>query len=519
MQTKGSNFNSVTNKPAPLVATAGTMVDMRNMADAIDAEDTLSTLEHKGAPKQQGRTSQYYLAVLPSEEPEGGGAQDRKNQRTNEHLHATIDPTKQAKGVGEAKAQHKLSVWANDKGAPKQQQRSSHYYQAQLPSEESAEREQEGRQAISLLIALDGVNKWASQDLRGTTDAENQAMSSGGGKTPRNLGAWANREQVPKQQGRTSQYYLAELQSKEPEGGKWEESRAFSSFHIAHGKENQLASQDPRAATDHMQQAKGTGKQKTPCKLSEWTNTSVHHSLQVGDSSLNLTRCLTEKADSEGPLIQDAMPSLDNKHNHQGLGVCKSDLQVLQDRNRQDHVRNFSSSLGEIPVSYASLISVRFVVKQEKLPPSGDIVVTSNNSLEVGMESTLKSPAGSFKSGLSLCTWWIHILVALAVASTDGRISIFADAAFAPRNRNELQGDGGGSLGVFGCVGSCGSSPLPTSSGYTYCNNGAWTSGTGNSCNNAATGVPNGQGTGTYGTMGSWDVSKVDNMGWSKFIT
>ena len=496
MQTKGNNFNSVTNKPAPLAATAGTRVDTRNMADAVDAEDTLSTLEHKGAPKQQGPTSQYYLAVLPSVEPEGGGAQDRKNQRTKEHLHATIDPTKQAKGVGKAKAQHKLSVWANDKGAPKQQRRSYHYYQAQLPSEESAEREQEGRHAISLLIALDGVNKWASQDLHGTTDAGNQATSSGGEKTPRNLGAWANREQVPKQQGRTSQYYLAELQSKEPEGGKWEGRRAFSSIHIAHGKEDQLASQDPRAATYHMQQTKGTGKQKTPCKLRAWTNTSVHHSLQVGDSSLYLTRCLTVKADSQGPLIQDAMPSLDNKHNHQGLGVCKSDLQVLQDRNRQVHARNFSSSVGEVPMS----------------------VVTSNTSLEVRMESTLKSPAGSFKSGLSLCTWWIHILVALAVASTDGRMIMFADAAFAPRSRTELQGDGGGTLGVFGCVGSCGSSPLPTSSGYTYCNNGAWTSGTGNSCNNAATDVPNGQGTGTYGTMGSWDVSKVDNMGWSKFV-
>ena len=141
----------------------------------------------------------------------------------------------------------------------------------------------------------------------------------------------------------------------------------------------------------------------------------------------------------------------------------------------------------------------------------------SHTSLEVGMELTVKSPVGGFKSDLSLPMWWIHILIALAVASTDGRTTIFADAAFAPRSRTELQGDGGGTLGVFGCVGSCGSSPLPTtSSGYTYCYNGAWTSGTGNSCNNAATDVPNGQGTGTYGTMGSWDVSKVDNMGWSK---
>ena len=133
------------------------------------------------------------------------------------------------------------------------------------------------------------------------------------------------------------------------------------------------------------------------------------------------------------------------------------------------------------------------------------------------MGSTVKSPVGSFKSGLSLRMWWIHFLIALAVASTDGRTTIFADAAFAPRSRTELQGNGGSTLGVFGCIGSCGQSPLPTSGDYTYCFGGAWISGTGNPCNNADTGVPNGQGTGTYGTMGSWDVSKVDNMGWSKF--
>ena len=146
------------------------------------------------------------------------------------------------------------------------------------------------------------------------------------------------------------------------------------------------------------------------------------------------------------------------------------------------------------------------------------------------MESTAKSPDGSCKSGLTLCMWWIHILIALAVASTDGRMMIFADAAFAPTSRTELQGNGGSILGVFGCIGSCGQSPLPTlstSDDYTFCDDGGWTSddgddggwtsGTGNPCNNADTGVPNGQGTGTYGTMGSWDVSKVDNMGYCKF--
>ena len=72
---------------------------------------------------------------------------------------------------------------------------------------------------------------------------------------------------------------------------------------------------------------------------------------------------------------------------------------------------------------------------------------------------------------------------------------------------------------MFGCVGSCWTSQLRTSiSGYTFCTGGAWISGTGNPCNNADTGVPNGQGTGTYGTMGSWDVSKVDNMAYCKFL-
>ena len=168
-------------------------------------------------------------------------------------------------------------------------------------------------------------------------------------------------------------------------------------------------------------------------------------------------------------------------------------------------------------MSYASLISERFVVKQEKSRPSGDNVVMPHTSLEVGMESTAKSPDGSCKSGLTLCMWWIHILIALAVASTDGRMMIFADAAFAPRSRTELQGNGGSTLGVFGCIGSCGQSPLPKAGTYTYCSVGAWISGTGNPCKNANRDVPNGQGTDTYGTMGSWDVSKVDNMAYCKF--
>jgi hypothetical protein len=390
------------------------------------------------------------------------------------------------------------------KGASRQKQRTSQHYQAELPSEESAGGGQEGRQALSFLIALDGESK-------PTTDPENQTTSISQGNTPRNLRAWANSEQAPKQRGRTSQYYLAELPSEEPKGGEWEGRLAFSSLHIAKSKENQRASQDLHAATDYKQQTKGAEKQKIPCRPSAWNNTSGHRPLQVGDSSLYLTQYSTAQADLEGPLIQDAMPSLENKYNHQGLVSRKSSLSVPQDQNRHVCIRNYSSSFCEKKASNTSLASERFVVKQEKSRPSGD-------SLEVvGMGSTVKSPVGSFKSGLSLCMWWIHILIALAVASTDGRTTIFADAAFAPRSRTELQGDGGSNLGVFGCVGSCGQSPLRESSGYNYCSTGDWRySGTGNPCNNANTDVPNGQGTGTYGTMGSWDVSKVDNMRWSK---
>ena len=441
MPTKGNDFNSMTKQPAALTAAAGRMVTMRNTTDTLGDENTFSASGHKGAPKQQQRTSQHYQAELPSEESAGGG--------------------------------------------------------------------QQGRQVLSFHIALDGESKQPSEDLHATTEREMQAKSASKGKTPLNLRAWANSEQAPKQRGRTSQYYLAELPSEEPKGGEWEGRLAFSSLHIAKSKENQRASQDLHAATDYKQQTKGAEKQKIPCRPSAWNNTSGHRPLQVGDSSLYLTQYSTAQADLEGPLIQDAMPSLENKYNHQGLVSRKSSLSVPQDQNRHVCIRNYSSSFCEKKASNTSLASERFVVKQEKSRPSGD-------SLEVvGMGSTVKSPVGSFKSGLSLCMWWIHILIALAVASTDGRTTIFADAAFAPRSRTELQGDGGSTLGVFGCVGSCGRS-LSVFNSYTYCASGDWTSGTGNPCNNANTGVPNGQGTGTYGTMGSWDVSKVDNMGWSK---
>ena len=86
-------------------------------------------------------------------------------------------------------------------------------------------------------------------------------------------------------------------------------------------------------------------------------------------------------------------------------------------------------------------------------------------------------------------------------------------AEFAPRNREELQGDGGAEKGVFGCVGACGQG-LSGSGGSTYCSssaNGPWESGNG-VCANADSNVPSDQGTGKYGAIESWDVSRVQSM-------
>ena len=97
-------------------------------------------------------------------------------------------------------------------------------------------------------------------------------------------------------------------------------------------------------------------------------------------------------------------------------------------------------------------------------------------------------------------------------------------AEFAPRNREELQGDGGAEKGVFGCVGECGqvrgpngemASGFRLSSGYYNCHrdaDGSWKSGKG-ICINAGINVPIDQGTGQYGdAIESWDVSRVQSM-------
>ena len=70
-----------------------------------------------------------------------------------------------------------------------------------------------------------------------------------------------------------------------------------------------------------------------------------------------------------------------------------------------------------------------------------------------------------------------------------------------------------GTGGVFGCVGACGQAL--TGAVHTNCPmgaNGPWESGTGVVCVNANNDVPNGQGTGKYGEIGSWNVSSVESM-------
>ena len=121
------------------------------------------------------------------------------------------------------------------------------------------------------------------------------------------------------------------------------------------------------------------------------------------------------------------------------------------------------------------------------------------------------------KRSAFLCMCRIFILISLVVAATNLRVMMFADAAFAPKARIQLQGNGEDTLdGVIGCVGKCGE--MRGNGDGTYCVGGAWLSGSGNPCKNAESAVPPDQGTGKYGTMASWDVSRVDNMRLSKFV-
>lgn len=136
----------------------------------------------------------------------------------------------------------------------------------------------------------------------------------------------------------------------------------------------------------------------------------------------------------------------------------------------------------------------------QRSPQKSEVVTASSSHSTLGleMEPNVKSRLKSLKQGYSLCIWWIQILIALVVVSTYERIVVFSDAAFVPWDRSELQDS------VFECVGSC--DDVYTYDGFTYCRNphGDWAKGTGSPCEY-----------GYYGTMGSWDVSKVQNMRYS----
>jgi hypothetical protein len=105
-----------------------------------------------------------------------------------------------------------------------------------------------------------------------------------------------------------------------------------------------------------------------------------------------------------------------------------------------------------------------------------------------------------------------RLRVCAAIAATISAAMVHeTTAAFAPNSRSELQ------AATIGCVGACGRA-LSGSGDGTYCSSGSWISGTGNPCNNAGAGVPGGQGSGTYGVIGDWDVAKVTIMGPSECL-
>ena len=87
-----------------------------------------------------------------------------------------------------------------------------------------------------------------------------------------------------------------------------------------------------------------------------------------------------------------------------------------------------------------------------------------------------------------------------------------AEGAFAPKNRAELQD------GAFHCIGECASGGTaayehPDSPETRFCPDidADWNKGTG-ICKTASDPIPSGQGSGTYGAIQSWDVSRVNNM-------
>ena len=338
-------------------------------------------------------------------------------------------------------------------------------------------------------------------------------------------------ERATKQQEQTCQYFFAKLPEEKPEGGKGEDRDPLS-IHLAQGAQplgtmGQQVSQDLYATS--YPQGPGKTTEGALHSMNKWADANLHHTRQVGASLLHLSNSPLKHASLEKGFLTDDKSTCQRRDctradrgelretmgsgfsgamdtlmaNWRPLCGNKSLANVLPERIRDDHGENSSMRLCD------KLVSI-----WRRRWGSGCLVEGN----------TLRSSGGNEGRDKRSSSLWICrmlLLISLAISWTDLRVMMFADAVFAPRTRTELQGDGGSALGVFGCVGSCGGS-LSTSSGSTYCSpssNGPWESGSGNPCNNANSGVPSGQGTGKYGTMGSWDVSSVDNMRYSKLVT
>ena len=335
-------------------------------------------------------------------------------------------------------------------------------------------------------------------------------------------------ERATKQQEQTCQYFFAKLPEEKPEGGKGEDRDPLS-IHLAQGAQplgtmGQQVSQDLNATS--YPQGPGKTTEGALHSMNKWADANLHHTRQVGASLLHLSNSPLKHASLEKGFLTDDKSTCQRRdctradrgelRDMMGSGfsgamdtlmanwhpLCgnKSPAKVFPERIRDDHDENSSLSLCDKLVSiWRRRWCSGCLVEGNTLRPSG------------GNE-------GRHKRSSSLYICRMLLLISLAISWTDLRVMMFADAVFAPRTRTELQGDGGSALGVFGCVGSCMGS-LSTVNGFTYCGDGgSWRSGSGNPCNNANSGVPSGQGTGTYGSMGSWDVSRVDSMGMSKLV-
>ena len=105
---------------------------------------------------------------------------------------------------------------------------------------------------------------------------------------------------------------------------------------------------------------------------------------------------------------------------------------------------------------------------------------------------------------LLLCAAVVAV-VACSSSSSNNRMVLCASAQFAPENRLDMMPNATG--GVFACVGACGQS-LSEYQGDTYCSSssGDWASGDGSLCDND----------GTHGAIGSWNVSRAQDMTYSE---